>query len=98
MNFWELLLHKDIFELGMLIGFGVSWPLSIYKSYISKKTAGKSVLFLFFVFAGYLSGITNKIIKQDDFVIYFYILNTLMVAADILLYYRNKGIESKAYN
>jgi len=80
----------SIFEFIMLICFGVAWPVSIYKSYKSKSVEGKSVLFLFVIFIGYIAGIIHKLTYSFDFVIYLYALNGLMVLIDIGLYYRNK--------
>ncbi|MBF0473557.1 MAG: hypothetical protein HQK91_08180 [Nitrospirae bacterium] len=85
-------MNSKIFEIIMLLCFGFAWPVSIYKSYKAKDNAGKSVLFLFIVFIGYLSGIAHKVFYHFDFVVYLYILNGLMVFVDILLYYRNKSV------
>ncbi len=82
----------SIFEIIMLICFGAAWPFSIYKSYKSGTNAGKSLLFLYVVFIGYLAGIVHKIIYNFDFVIILYITNGLMVFIDLLLYYRNKRL------
>ena len=39
----NLVVHMgEIFELGMVICFGISWPLSVYKSYKARTTLGKS--------------------------------------------------------
>lgn len=73
----------------MLLCFGAAWPFSIIKSYKSKSVAGKSPYFLIVVIAGYISGIINKILYSNDIVMYLYILNLLMVATDLALYYRN---------
>ncbi|MFA6415960.1 MAG: hypothetical protein WCW56_00550 [Candidatus Paceibacterota bacterium] len=78
------------FEIIFLLCFGVSWPFSIYKSYTSRSDAGKSVIFLWLIFAGYIAGTLHKIFYNFDFVIYLYVLNGLMVLIDIFLYYRNK--------
>jgi hypothetical protein len=83
----------SIFEIIMLLCFGAAWPFSIYKSYVSRKNSGKSVIFLFIVFVGYVAGILHKIFYSLDFVIYLYILNGLMVIADIAIYYRNSVIK-----
>jgi hypothetical protein len=86
----------SIFEAIMLICFGAAWPLSIYRSYKSRKTGGKSIGFLIVIVVGYIAGIINKIINApNDYVIYLYILNVAMVSADIVLYFRNKHIEKK---
>ena len=76
----------------MLFCFGFAWPLSIYRSYKSRTNAGKSLPFLYVVFLGYVSGILHKITYNYDLVIILYILNGLMVFADILLYYRNNRL------
>ncbi|OPX88323.1 MAG: hypothetical protein A4E52_01239 [Pelotomaculum sp. PtaB.Bin013] len=81
---------SSIFEVLMLVCFGAAWPASIYKSYVSRQTAGKSILFLWIVFAGYFFGVIHKLVFSYDLVIYLYILNGVMVMADIILYYRNK--------
>jgi hypothetical protein len=86
----------SVFEIMMLICFGVSWPFSIYKSYISRSTKGKSLVFLYIVSAGYVSGILHKIFYHFDGVIVFYIFNLLLVATDIALFYRNSWIENKS--
>ena len=84
-----------IFELIMLLCFGAAWPASIAKSYTSKTTKGKSLLFLSLLLVGYLSGIINKAIHGTDYVMFFYILNFLMVGIDILLFFRNKKHEKQ---
>jgi len=83
----------SIFEALMLLSFGAAWPTQIYKSYTSKKTAGKSVAFLYIVIFGYLSGITHKILYSRDIIMVLYIINLIMVSIDICLYYRNRRIE-----
>lgn len=73
----------------MLVCFGAAWPFSIYRSYISRSNAGKSVAFLFVVLIGYIAGIFHKIFNNFDAVVYLYGFNGILVIADILLYYRN---------
>ncbi len=80
----------SIFELVMLLCFGVAWPFSIRKSVVSKSVKGKSFIFLFIVWLGYLSGILHKIFFHYDIVIIFYVINFVMVCIDMLLYLRNK--------
>ena len=82
----------SVFEVMMLVCFGAAWPASIYKSYVSRTTAGKSVVFLVVVELGYLSGICFKLTGTLDYVLGLYILNSLMVLADIALYFRNTAI------
>lgn len=85
----------SLLEMTMLICFGAAWPLSIYKSYTSKSTAGKSVFFLIIIMIGYIAGILNKLLYNYDFVIYLYILNLFMVFIDTMLYFRNSKAVKK---
>ncbi len=85
----------SIFEIMMLLCFGLAWPLSIYKSYKSRSTKGKSLLFLYVVLVGYVAGVLHKIFYHADGVIVFYIINLLMVITDTVLFYRNLWIEKK---
>ncbi len=87
--------EQNIFEIIMMLSFGFSWPFSIYKSYVSRSTQGKSLLFLYIVCVGYLAGILHKTFYSYDFVIIFYINNFLLVVIDIILFYRNSWIEKK---
>jgi hypothetical protein len=77
----------SVFEMGMLICFGVSWPFSIIKTLRSRSVAGKSALFLSIVALGYVFGIIHKILYAPDFVIAFYIFNLLLVLADLALFF-----------
>ena len=86
---------NKIFELVMLVLFGISWPVSIYKSYKTKAVGSKSVFFLFAIMLGYTAGIINKFINGLDYVTVFYALNMVMVGFDTILYFRNVKIEKK---
>ena len=74
----------------MLVCFGTAWPFSIVKSWRARQNAGKSIMFLYIIWLGYVAGISHKIFYSPDSVIYLYIGNCLMVMADILIYYRNR--------
>ncbi len=75
------------FEAGMLICFGASWPFAVYKTWKSKTHEGKSLVFLWLVFMGYLSGIASKIFGTMSWVVYLYALNAVMVFTDLYLCY-----------
>ena len=84
----------QILEAFMVISFGLSWPLSIMKSYKARSTKGKSLFFMFFIEFGYVCGIASKLVSHNiTYVFIFYVLNLLMVGTDIALYFRNRGIE-----
>lgn len=75
----------SIFEIGMLLCFGASWPFSIYKTWKAKTCGGKSLVFLSLALVGYLCGIAHKLLFSRDPVILFYLLNAAMVLADLVL-------------
>ena len=78
----------------MIVSFGMSWPMSLVKSYKARTTKGKSLFFLYMIFCGYLCGITAKLVANNiTYVFAFYVLNTIMVGTDICIYYRNKKID-----
>lgn len=85
----------ELFEIFMIVLFGASWPLNVLKSYRARTTKGKSLGFLVLIFVGYLCGITSKLLLPSFkwYVMFFYVLNTVMVGADLLLYYRNYKLD-----
>lgn len=82
-----------LFEVLMLVCFGISWPINIIKSIRSRTSKGKSLLFLIVVVLGYVCGMINKILSGFDWVFFMYMTNGLMVITDIALYYRNKALD-----
>jgi uncharacterized membrane protein YczE len=78
----------------MVISFGISWPVSIIKSYTSRTAKGKSMFFMVMILFGYGCGIASKLISDKlTYVFIFYVLNLIMVAIDTALYFRNKRID-----
>lgn len=85
----------EIFEAIMVISFGISWPMSIMKSYTARTAKGKSLFFLCMVMFGYACGIVAKLVSGNiTYVVIFYVLNLLMVLADTILYFRNKKLDA----
>ena len=82
----------SIFEAGMLICFGASWPAAVSKTYRTKNVKGKSRLFLWLVIIGYICGMIHKVLFNFDLVFYLYVLNSLLVATDLALVYRYKNL------
>lgn len=79
------------FEVGMLLCFGVSWPISILKALRTRQVAGKSPLFMLIVCLGYACGIVHKILHALDWVTVLYVLNYGMVATDLVLYLKYRA-------
>ena len=92
---------SEFLEIVMIVSFGASWPMNVLKSYKAKTTKGKSLAFLYLILFGYVAGIASKFVNdaymanfaQKWYVLFFYILNFVMVGTDLVLYYRNKKID-----
>jgi hypothetical protein len=80
-----------LFETIMLLCFAASWPVSIYKSIKSRTAKGKSGLFVFLVFLGYIAGISKCILDSglENFLLIPYTFNFFIVCMDFVLYFRN---------
>ena len=84
----------SILETLMIFSFGISWPLSIIRMYRSWSTGGKSLSFSCFILFGYFCGIGAKVVNHNyNLAFVFYIINTIMVTVDILLWIRNRRYE-----
>jgi hypothetical protein len=99
-------LLAEILEIVMVVSFGASWPLNVMKSWKSRTTKGKSLPFLCLILFGYVAGITSKLVNEAYmanfaskwYVLFFYVLNLVMVSADLCLYFRNRRLDKKAEN
>ena len=91
MEFYELM------EVAMIVAFGLSWPMNVIKSYKVRTTQGKSLPFLILIFSGYICGITGKLMAPSCkwYVLFFYVLNFIMVGSDLLLYVRNYRLDQE---
>jgi lipopolysaccharide export LptBFGC system permease protein LptF len=92
-------LVSNLLEMGMVISFGFAWPTSVLKSYRSRTARGKSIIFNYIILTGYAFGILSKFFSDKPIVFYvliIYIINLLMVAVDILLFYRNRSYDRRA--
>ena len=94
----------EIFEVIMIVSFGASWPLNVIKSYRARTTKGKSLAFLCLIFFGYIAGIASKFTNEAYmaafaskwYVLFFYVLNLIMVGMDLCLYARNYKLDKKS--
>ncbi len=85
----------SVFEIIMLACFGAAWPASIWKSWKSKSTKGKSIHFLIIIETGYIAGMLHKIFYNFDPVFYLYMLNFIMVSIDMIIFFVNKKTENR---
>lgn len=98
----------DLLEALMILCFGLSWPISIRKSWTSRTAKGKSLFFEFFIWVGYIFGIARKVILWRaaaaagtplDWLFYlswfFYVLNIAEITVDMGLYFRNVKLDKE---
>ena len=88
----------EMLEIAMLLCFGASWPMNVIKSWKARTTKGKSLGFLCLIFFGYIAGISSKLVAFNPdkwYVLFFYVLNLVMVGADLILYARNYRIDKE---
>ena len=95
---------SELLEITMIVSFGASWPLNVLKSYWARTAKGKSLGFLCLILFGYVAGIASKLLNsvymasfaEKWYVLFFYVLNFLMVGTDLLLYFRNQKLDREA--
>ena len=86
----------SILETVMLVCFGFSWPLNVMKAYKAKTAKGTSLPFILLIVAGYIAGITAKVITdQINYVLIAYIVNLAIVSLNIVIYFRNISLDKK---
>ena len=94
----------DLMEAVMILCFGLSWPISIRKSWVSRTAKGKSLFFECFIWIGYVFGIARKFMQlgmgvETSWLFYlawfFYFLNIAEITIDILLYFRNVKLDKE---
>ena len=91
----------EILEIVMIVSFGASWPMNVVKSYRARTAKGKSLGFLLLILFGYVAGITSKLVNEAYmanfsakwYVLFFYVLNFIMVFTDLMLYVRNVRLD-----
>ena len=91
----------EFLEIIMIVSFGASWPMNVIKSYRARTAKGKSLGFLLLILFGYVAGITSKLVNEAYmanfsakwYVLFFYVLNFVMVFTDLMLYVRNVRLD-----
>ena len=89
---------SELLEIFMVVSFVASWPVNVITSYRARTTKGKSLQFLVLIFFGYICGIISKLTAESFkwYVLFFYVLNLIMVGVDLLLYIRNFKLDKAA--
>jgi len=83
-----------LFEAGMLVCFGFSWPINVVKAYKAGTAKSTSLAFIFLIITGYVLGISAKVINhQFNYVLAVYVLNLVIVFSNVLVYFRNRSLD-----
>ena len=86
-----------VFEVGMLLCFAAAWPFNIAKAYRSRTAKGTSIGFMAVIEVGYVLGILNKVVRDDiNYVVFFYVLDIVLVGIGMYLYFRNRRLDELA--
>jgi len=84
----------EILETVMLVCFGISWPLTVYRNIKSKTAKTMSLGFIVLIIVGYLAGITAKLSSDNvGFVLAVYVINLIIVSVNLAVYFRNRHFD-----
>lgn len=94
----------DVFEIIMILCFGISWPFNIAAAYKARTAKGTSIIFTLCIFIGYVAGIASKLVAWAAFgseywtftkilAFVFYAINLTMITIALVIYFRNKKID-----
>ena len=86
-----------ILETVMLVCFVFSWPINLIKAYKAKTAKSTSLPFVLLIIAGYVAGISAKIIMGNiNYVLVAYLLNLAIVSLNLVVYFRNAALDKQA--
>ena len=98
----------SIMEMMMVVCFGISWPLNIIKAWRSRSAKGISLPFYFSIWIGYVFAFIGKFVLIASnaphpwyetvhwYVMFFYVLNIVMVTVGIGIYFRNRHLDKSS--
>lgn len=83
-------------ETIMLVCFGFSWPINLIKAYKARTAKSTSLPFVLLIIAGYIAGISAKIIMGNiNYVLVAYLLNLAIVSLNLVVYFRNVALDKQ---
>ncbi len=84
-------------EAAMLVCFGFSWPMNVYKNYKAGTAKSMSIQFILLIITGYVAGITAKLWSHTiNYVLAVYIINLAIVSVNVFVYIRNRRLDRLA--
>jgi len=88
-----------LLETVMLVCFGLSWPLNVWKNLKARTAKNMSLPFILLIILGYLAGIGAKLYTGSiSYVLAVYVLNLMMVAANLVVYGINRKYDRQKNN
>ena len=76
----------------MLVCFGLSWPINAIKAWRAGTAASTSWMFLALITFGYIAGVAAKFVAGSiNWVLIVYFANLAALAANWIVFFRNKG-------
>ena len=88
---------SEILETIMLICFGLSWPINVYKNIRARTAKSMSLGFILLIIVGYIAGITAKILMgRINYVLAVYVLNLAIVTVNLVVYFINRNLDKAA--
>ena len=80
---------SQLFELAMLLAFGMSWPFAIARTWRAKRVDGKSPHFMVIVILGYFCGIAAHLVEGTKlWLCAVYFVDVALVSTDLALYFK----------
>lgn len=96
-NKGKVITMAELLETIMLLCFGFSWPVSLYKNFKARSAKGMSLYFILLILLGYVAGISAKLINRNyTYVLAVYLFNLVMVSANLVTYFRNRALDKRA--
>ncbi|AEE16996.1 hypothetical protein [Treponema brennaborense] len=88
---------SQLLETLMLVCFGFSWPMSVYKNIKAGTAKSMSLPFILLIVGGYIAGISAKLISHNySYVLIVYVLNLAIVSTNIVVYFINLKRDKEA--
>lgn len=90
------IIMTQVLEAAMLICFGFSWPMNVYKNFKAKTAKSMSLPFILLIISGYVAGICAKLYSHNvSYVLVVYVLNLLIVLVNVVVYFINRGYDKR---
>lgn len=81
----------------MLVCFGCSWPLSVYKNIKARSAKAMSLQFILLIITGYIAGIIAKVLRGTfNYVLVMYVINLVIVSVNVVVYFINRRYDRMA--